>query len=134
MCLWCSWKYLHERLDEIYLNKTQHLFTPRVMAQLFKYYKRHKQYFIQKNCLICLNISFLGFRHISLELFFYKVYVVKGLIGLMANIIWIFGVRPYALGFRNLVHIFQSLRLILQTSFIELVFLFDQLFRSMAKF
>jgi hypothetical protein len=43
----------------------------------------------------------------------YIVCIIKVFIGLMANIIWIFGVKPYALRFRNLVHIFQGLSFIL---------------------
>ncbi len=74
--------------------------------------------------------SFLGLKHISLRLFFYRVCIIRVLIRHMANIIWIFGVRLYVLGFRNLVHIFQGLRFILSTLFIVLVFLSDQLFKS----
>ncbi len=32
--------------------------------------------------------------------------MIRVFIGLMANVIWIFGVRFYVLGFRNLIHIF----------------------------
>jgi hypothetical protein len=62
------------------------------------------------NCFALYNLyilyNVLGLGHISLGFFFDRVCIVKVLIGFMANIIWISRVRPYALGFRNLVYIF----------------------------
>ncbi len=63
-----------------------------------------------KNCKVC--IVFWGLRHKSMGLFFYMVHVVMVLIGLMTNIICIFGVRPCFLGFKNLDHIFEGLKFI----------------------
>jgi len=73
--------------------------------------------FLKKNCFALYNLytlyRFLGLGHISLGLFFVKVYIIKVIIGLMVYIIWIFRVMSYDLMFRILVHIYQSLRFIL---------------------
>jgi len=56
---------------------------------------------------------YFGFKAYIIKSIFYRVCIVRVFTRLMANIIWNFGVRPYALRFRNLVHIFQGLKFIL---------------------
>jgi len=57
----------------------------------------------------------LGLGHLghTFGLFFVMVYIVRVVIKLMAKYHWIFRVMLYDLMYRNLVHIFQSLRFIL---------------------
>jgi hypothetical protein len=50
--------------------------------------------------------KFLGLGHISVGFFFVRICIVKVVIELMENIIWIFRVMPYDLVFKNLVHIY----------------------------
>jgi len=72
-------------------------------------------FFFKKNALYNLYTlyNFWGLRHIPLGFYFFRVCIVKVVIRLMAKYHLILKVMPCDSMFRNLVHIYQSLRFIL---------------------